>query len=197
MLSGHLTLVFERPSLRAHRLPLETFIDNEVHDTAIFLDQSVRELSISPQLRRDSMEEVHSVNACQQSDYPLASHCLPPQIHTNQVSDLLPGQLLVLCIWRPNDATVLVSDVFEKVWTLRGPLVARHIDEPERQWFLVRHNGCASSQIRTLKSSKIQGCARPRQAQLASRHPPTERERRREVTAPWHVSQLLTCLQFQ
>ena len=62
---------------------------------------------------------------------------------TDQVLDLVPGQLGVLRIRRPDDATVLFAKLLKEVGTLARPLVPRHIDEPERQWLLVWHGRSA------------------------------------------------------
>jgi hypothetical protein len=47
---GVLTIVFERFAFWFHGVPLQTFIYDEGHDTAIFLLQVVGELAVPPKL---------------------------------------------------------------------------------------------------------------------------------------------------
>lgn len=66
--SSRRTVVLKRPAPRAHGLPPQALVDDEIHNTSILLHKSVGELPIPPELRRHTVEEVHAVDVCQESD---------------------------------------------------------------------------------------------------------------------------------
>lgn len=144
-------MALERLPLWAHRLPLQSLVDNEVGDAPILLDQSMCELAIPSELGGHPVEEIYPIDACWPLDYPMHGW-LRERSYTDPVSDFLPCQLLILRIRRPDDATVLVRQFLEEVGTLGGPLIARHVDEPERQRLLVRHAGSAGPNFKVPES---------------------------------------------
>lgn len=187
---GRRTLALERLPLWGHRLPLQTLVDYEVGDAPILLDQSMCKLAITSELRGHPVEAIHPVDACWPSDYPMHGW-LRARSYTDPVSDFLPCQLLIPTIRRPDDATVLVGEVFEEIGALGGPLVARHVDEPERQRLLVRHAGSAGPDLKVpeaglqYRSDTTRRRGRTGVASVQDSTCPRRRNGRRKATTAW------------
>lgn len=103
----------------------------------------------------------------------LALHPLASRDRTDQMSDLVPIEHLVLGIWRAYDSAILVAYFLEKIRTLGRPLVAWDVDEPKRKRFFVRHRLKPKmiNRSRYLLRTEGQGCQ-----SRNSRKPPTARK---------------------
>lgn len=58
------TIKFEWLASRSHCLPLQPFVDYEVHNRPILLYQAVRVLAILPQIRWNTVELIDTICAC-------------------------------------------------------------------------------------------------------------------------------------